>query len=133
METRVALETDFIQLLARLISEDHGDDPPIERTGKDLICSQPILGKWVDECDFPFLIETLALPDHVFTEEFPGLQLSRQDRQTFAQILETHCKECARCHAKQAEDIEWKLRVEKAFAKNKRSIASALARAVGKP
>lgn len=126
MKTRVALETDFVQLLARLIGESDDDDPPIEQTGKGLTCSQPTLGRWIDECDFPFLMETLALPDSVFSQEFPEIKLSHKDRQSFAKTLTTHCKECARCNAKQAEDIAWKLRVEKVMANNKEAIGAIL-------
>lgn len=127
METRVALETDFIQLLTRLISESDDGDPPIERTGRDLTCSQPDLGRWFDDCDVPFLFETLALPDLVFQEEFPGIKLSKLDREAFTKTLDTHCTECARCNAKKAEDIEWKMRVDKAFVENKQAIGQFLA------
>lgn len=133
METRVAPETDFIELLARLISNSDGGEPPIERTGKDLTCSQPILGRWIDDCDVPFLFETLALPDAVFTQEFPGIQLSQRDRETFAKTLDTHCSECARCGTKKAEDIQWKLRVDKAFVENKQIIGRFLAATSWKP
>ena len=122
MKTIVAPEADFIQLLARLISESDDGDPPIERTGKDLSCSQPALGQWIDDCDVPFLLETLALPDEVFSQEFPGIPLSRRDREAFAKTLMTHCTECARCNAKKAEDIEWKLRVDKTIVENKQAI-----------
>lgn len=122
METRVAPDVDFLQLLARLISESDDGDPPIERSGKDLTCSQPVLGQWIDDCDVPFLLETLALPDDIFVQEFPGIPLSRRDRQAFAKTLTTHCTECARCNAKRAEDIEWKLRVDKAIVENKQAI-----------
>ena len=119
METRVALETDFIELLARLIAESRDGDPPIERAGKDLKCSQPVLGQWIDQTDVPFLLETLFLPDEVFVREFPEIPLSRRDREAFAKTLNTHCTECARCNAKKAEDIAWKLRVDQAFVENK--------------
>lgn len=133
METRVASETDFIELLARLISNSNDSGPPIDRTGKDLTCSQPILGRWIDDCDVPFMFETLALPDHVFNQEFPGIKLSQKDRETFAKTLDTHCKECARCNAKRAEDIEWKLRFDKTFAENKPVIGRFLAATRWKP
>lgn len=133
METRVALEIDFIQLLARLISESDDGDPPFGRTGKDLTCSQPVLGQWVDDCDFPFLMDTLALPDNVFAQEFPGIRLSLADREAFGKTLERHCTECAHCHAKQAEDIAWKLRVDKAIDENKEAIGEFLTETTRKP
>ena len=115
MATGIQVQTDLIQLLARLIAaSDKG--PPAKRTGNDLSCSNPTLGKWIDDCDFPFLMETLALPDEVFECEFPEIRLSHQERETFAQSLNGHCKECARCHAKRAEDLEWVSCVDKALA-----------------
>lgn len=132
MEARTVVETDFIELLARLIS-DGNEENPRERSGSDLKCSQPIFGRWIEDCDFPFLMETLALPDSVFKEEFPGILLTQEDRKIFAQTLEAHCTECARCHAKRTEDIEWKSRVEKAFAENKQLIGAVLSKAAGKP
>ena len=131
MKTKVALETDFFQLLAQLISESNDSDPPIERTGKDLTCSQPMLGRWVSDCDFSFLMETLALPDNIFGHQFPGIPLSQNERQAFANTIQDHCRECAPCHAKRADDLAWKLRVEKAIANNKQTIGDALAKEAG--
>lgn len=130
MKTSVALGADFIQLLAHLISESDDNDPPFKRTGKNLTCSQPVLGRWIEDCDFPFLMETLALPDHVFSREFPEILLSLEDRQAFASVLQTHSHECAHCHAKKTEDIEWKQRVDKALDQNKRLLGAWLANTV---
>jgi hypothetical protein len=131
MEIRVAPETDFIELLARLICES--DDDPPRRIGKDLPCSEPNVGKWIQDCDFPFLMYTLALPDSVFMREFPGIALSHKKREAFAKTLEKHCSDCARCNAKQAEDIAWKLRVDEAIADHREAIGEALAQTVVKP
>src|SRR5690349_16314639 len=133
MNTGVAVKTDFIQLLARLISESDDNDPPFQRAGKDLMCSQPVLGRWFDDCDFPFLMETLALPDHVFSREYPEIPLSLEDRQSFAATLQAHSRECAHCNAKKTEDIEWKQRVDKTFEKNKGLIGALLTNTVDEP
>lgn len=132
MKTRVAPETDFIELLARLICESD-DDPPIRRAGKDLPCSELNVGQWVQDCDFPFLMDTLALPDNVFGREFPGIALSQKERKAFAKTLEKHCSDCARCNAKRAEDLAWKLRVDEAIDDNREAIGEALAQTVVKP
>jgi hypothetical protein len=132
MEIKVDLEIDFIELLTQLISEKDNQNPE-ERNVRDLKCSQPVLGRWIDGCDFPFLMDTLALADGVFSQEFPGIELTQNERKEFARSLEDHCQECARCHAKQAEDIAWKLQIETAFAENKRAIGKALGQAAGKP
>lgn len=133
METRVAQETDFIELLARLICESNDSDPLIRRTGKDLPCSEPNVGKWIQDCDFPFLMDTLALPDSVFCREFPEIALSQKEREAFAKTLDKHCSDCAPCNAKQVEDIAWKFRVDEAIADNRGAISEALAKTVVKP
>jgi hypothetical protein len=74
----------------------------------NLTCSAPVLGKWINDCDFPFIIETLLLSDHVFKREFPGIQLSEEERKLFASELDAHSKACARCGANRAEDEAWK-------------------------
>ena len=63
-------------------------------------------------------METLLLSDHVFKQEFPGIQLSEEERKLFAGELEAHSKACARCGAKRAEDEGWKERTGKALAGN---------------
>ena len=131
METRVAPETDFIELLARLICESD-NNTPIRRAGNDLPCSEPYVGRWVQDCDFPFLMDILALPDKVFVREFPGIALSQKEREAFANTLEKHCSDCARCNAKQAEDIAWMLRVDEAIVDNWEAIGEALAQTVVK-
>lgn len=129
MDRRVAPETDFIELLARFICESD-NDPAIRRTGKDLPCSEPNLGRWIQDCDFPFLMDTLALPDNVFAGEFAGINLAQKEREAFAKTLEKHCSDCARCNAKQADDIAWKLRVDEAMVENREAIGEALAQTV---
>ena len=81
----------------------------------DVTCSQPILGKWISDCDFPFLMETLSLADNVFKQEFPGIRLSQEERRIFARALESHSKTCARCRAKRAKDDQSNRRLDKVF------------------
>ena len=83
--------------------------PP--RTGAT--CSQPILGKWISDCDFPFLMETLSLADNVFKQEFPGIRLSQEERRIFARALESHSQTCPRCRAKRANDDHSNRRLDK--------------------
>src|SRR5690349_7832567 len=70
----------------------------------DLTCSQPIVGRWISDCDYPFLAETLALTNDVFKQEFRGIQLSHEERKILATILDKHTSECARCGSKRADD-----------------------------
>lgn len=77
-----------------------------------------MLGKWVNDCDFPFVIETLLLSDRVFNQEFPGIRLSEEERKLFARELNAHSKACERCGAKRAEDEAWKEPTGKARAEH---------------
>lgn len=128
---RNVVETNWIELLASLVAEV-SDENPQRRSGSNLQCSQPMLGKWINDCDVLFLMDTLALSDKVFESEFPGIRLAQNERFAFASRLIAHCKECARCNAKQAEDIEWKLQVDNALDDNRELLAQVLTRAVGK-
>jgi hypothetical protein len=70
----------------------------------ELTCSQPVVGRWINDCDYPFLTETLALTNDVFKQEFRGIQLSHEERKMLATILDKHTRECARCGSRRAED-----------------------------
>ena len=72
------------------------------RNSFELTCSQPIVGRWINDCDYAFLTETLALSNDVFKQEFRGIQLSHEERKALATILDTHTRECARCGSKRA-------------------------------
>jgi len=130
--TTTVVETNIIELLAKIVAQVD-DQNPRRPTGSDLPCSQPVFGRWISDCDFPFLMETLALSDSVFKQEFPGIKLTQQERALFAQLLQKHCTECAHCGAKQTADEDWKLHVEKAFAEHKDMVAQVLTRAAVKP
>ena len=72
----------------------------------ELTCSQPIVGRWINDCDYSFLTETLALTNDAFKQEFREIQLSHEERKMLATILDDHTRECARCGSKRAEDDE---------------------------
>ena len=82
-------------------------------------CSAPVLGRWINDCDFSFVMEILVLSDRVFKQEFPGIKLSEEERKLFARELDAHSKACARCGAKRAADEAYKERAEKVLASNK--------------
>lgn len=130
------VEKDLITLLSRLILEKDEDAPSRlseqEDYLKDLKCADPALGKWISDCDFPFLIETLALDAATFSEEFPDAQLTAEERKEFANALEAHCETCEFCHSKRAHDLEWQSDVNRAFAENKEAIGKTIASAAGK-
>src|ERR687884_2286422 len=94
------MEKDLTSLVSRLILDKENDAPSRldaqENALKELECTHPELGKWIDGCDFPFLIETLTLEDTVFSSEFPEVKLTAEERKEFANALEAHCETCAR-------------------------------------
>jgi hypothetical protein len=130
------MEKDLMALVSRLILDKENDTPSRlkaqEDALKELECKHPEFGRWIDGCDFPFLIETLVLEDAVFTGEFPDVKLTAVERKEFANALEAHCETCTRCHLKRSYDLEWQARVDRAFAENKEAIGKALGRAAGK-
>jgi hypothetical protein len=79
-------------------------------------CTSPVLGRWINDCDFLFVMETLLLSDRVFKQEFPGIKLSEEERKFFATKLDAHSNVCARCVVKRAEDKAWQERTGKTLA-----------------
>jgi hypothetical protein len=137
MSTLRGMETDFFELLTRCIREKDANAlvrlAEQEAELKERKCTNPEIGKWIDAVDFPFLIETLMLSDAVFTEEYPKVKLSEEERKRFARALETHCEiDCPHCGLKRASDLEWQNRVNSAIAENKEVIGEAIAHAAGK-
>jgi hypothetical protein len=136
MSTIKDMETDLFETLSRCIRQRDEDTlfrlAEQEAELKKLKCSDPELGRWIDGNDFPFLIETLMLSDAVFSEEYPGVKLSFENRKQFAAALEEHCELCERCGMRRAADLEWKSRVDRAFAENREVFAQVIARAAGK-
>jgi hypothetical protein len=130
------MEKELIALLSGSIIEREDDTPSRLSTQEDALkdskCIEPRLGRWIDSCDFPFLIETLALDDTVFSQEFPNVKLEAAERKRFANDLEAHCEVCTHCHLKRAYDLEWQSRVKRAFADNKQAAGEIITRAIGK-
>jgi hypothetical protein len=123
-------EKDLSAFLNKLIQVQTGATPQIKDASPD--CTRAAFGKWIDNCDFPFLIDTLGLGDAVFAHVFPEVQLSLVERKGLANALEAHCESCGHCREKRTADLAWKSRMERVFAENKKIIRKVLARAVGK-
>ncbi|HEX8473044.1 MAG TPA: hypothetical protein VF666_03360 [Pyrinomonadaceae bacterium] len=130
------MEKELITSLSKLILERDDDTPwrltEQEQALDELKCSNTAIGRWINDWDFPFLIETLLLNDAVFAEEFPGVNSTAEERKQLANTLEAHCEDCARCYRKRAYDLEWQVRLKRVFTENKERVGTAIARAVGK-
>jgi hypothetical protein len=137
MSTLRDMETELFELISRFIRQKDEDTPfrlaEQEEEVNRLECTDPErLGMWIAGNDFPFLIETLTLSDAVFSEEYPGVRLSFDERKRFASALEDHCERCPRCGARRAFDLGWKAEVDRVLAENKEVIAQTIARSAGK-
>lgn len=137
MITQENMEEALFTLLAKLIVEKDDDTPSRLKAQKEALkelkCSKPALGRWIERCDYPFLIETLSLDDVTFGSEFPGILLPVAERNRFIEELKAHLDEpCCRCHLKASYDLEWQARVDKALFENKALIAKAIGHTAGK-
>lgn len=134
MSISKGMGAELFELLWRCIKERGGDAPSLAEQKAELEkreCTDPaLLGRWIGANDFPFLIETLMLSDAVFSEEYPNVKLTSEERRRFASDLEAHCERCPRCGLKRAFDLEWQARVNSAFAENREALGQAIARAV---
>lgn len=130
MDRRKDMETDLITLLSRIVLEKDDDTPNRFAAQADALkenpCTNLEYGRFVDACDFPLLMETLMLDDEVFSREFPGVQMTVDERKAFADALELHCEKCPHCNLKRAYDSDWQARIKKALAENKQIIGKAL-------
>ena len=126
----------LLTLLSSLIVEKDEDAPfrlKEQRTKlSETKCTKPELGKWIDNCDFPFLIETLMLDQTIFVKEFPGIEFPEEERKSFTRSLEAHCEDCVHCYLKRSYDLEWQSRVDRALAENRDAIGNALVHRSGR-
>ena len=82
-------------------------------------CSNPVLGKWIDENDVKYLLSTLALNDEDFAERFPAMaQTNRAERQQVIAALEEHFNHCLHCSLKRGYDLELDARIKQACHQN---------------
>lgn len=126
--------------LANLVAEIvlRNDDEPKKRLNdqdealRENECVNPEIGRWVDACDFPFMIETLMLNDKIFQSEFPEIGLSADERKELVSRIEEHCEVCTHCSLKRGYDIEWELRIERAFNENPQDLLKVMVHSNGK-
>lgn len=135
MKTSNEMGNDLVAWLYGVIINKDADAPArlgaVEELLKGLKCDDPELGQWI-ACDYPFVIETLRLNDTIFSEEFPGVQLSAAERKSFADAIESHAEACDRCRAKRFADVDWQSSIDSAMTENKEALGKAIARAAGK-
>ena len=127
LNTADAVE-DLSPLLARVIEKVTGALP--DEMKCDRRCSYPTLGRWIDHCDYAFLMTTLQLDDSVFEHVYPELQFAEEERRELADEFDAHCDDCEACGAKRAADLVLKDELDRAFANDRRGLRKAIAETV---
>lgn len=82
-------------------------------------CSNPVLGRWIDENDVKYLLSTFALNDQDFAEKFPAMaHTTKAERQRVVAALEEHFEHCTHCSLKRGYDLELDARIKQACQQN---------------
>lgn len=82
-------------------------------------CSNPVIGRWVDENDVKYLLSTFALSDKDFAERFPAMaNTRREERKQVIAAIEGHLEHCKHCSLKRGFDSELDARIKKACQQN---------------
>lgn len=118
------MKRDVSEVIADLIFETEPDLTSRlesqEEALRETPCTDPPLGRWVDENDVPYLLSVIALGDEEFVAEFPAMaRADAGERQRFRAALEAHLDECPHCSLKRGYDIEMGARVEQACRQNR--------------
>jgi len=114
------MASDFSDIIVDLVHEaEPGLDERLEVQAEELRnlkCTNPLFGKWIDAYDVEYLLAAFALNDSDFAEHFPKMRhISQQDRIEIVKAFEAHIHNCAHCHRKRGYDIEMDARIEDAF------------------
>src|SRR5439155_25540598 len=128
---RCAMGRDVTFKLAELMLKSDEDLPwRLDAEDADLQkikCTDRDIGRWVDSCEVPFLLETLALSDEQFYQEFPTVQsLNSAHREIFARTIVSHCDSCPHCSLKVSRDLEWEGQIDRLLRENGHIICGAV-------
>ena len=70
-------------------------------------CTNPAIGRWVDEFDVKYLFSSFALEDAEFVAHFPVMaNITAPQRQKLLETFNTHFEYCQRCSLKRGYDLE---------------------------
>lgn len=82
-------------------------------------CSNPVLGRWIDENDVKYLLSTFALNDKDFAEKFPAMaHTTKAKRRRVVAALEEHFEHCTHCSLKRGYDLELDAHIKQACQQN---------------
>jgi hypothetical protein len=122
---------DFDKLIIDLVRKEETDlDARLESQAEaldDLECTNPVLGRWIDEYDVEYLFAAFNLNDTEFAANFPDLaHLNQHDRSQIIEAFENHFDQCPHCHLKRGYDLEMNGRIERAYNLNNATVAQHL-------
>lgn len=125
------MKTDITNVIADLVLQSEPDlaarlEAQAEAL-REIECTNPVLGRWIDAHDVKYLLSTFTLDDDDFGRRFPAMaHLTRQERQRVAAALETHCDQCPHCSLKRGYDLELDARIKQAGQQNSTALLQLL-------
>jgi hypothetical protein len=114
---------DFDKLIIDLVRKEEPDlDVRLENQAEalnDVECTNPTLGRWIDEYDVEYLLAAFSLDDDEFSSNFPTMgHLNQHDRSQIIEAFESHFDQCPHCYLKRGYDLEMNARIERAYTRN---------------
>ena len=129
---------DFDNLIIDLVRKAEPDlDSRLESQAEalnDLKCTNPVLGRWIDEYDVEYLMSAFDLDDEEFSANFPAMaHLDQHDRTQIMDAFEKHFDQCPHCYLKRGYDLEMNARIERAYTTNNAAVTQHLQSAEPSP
>lgn len=114
---------DFDNLIIDLVRKAEPDlDARLENQAEalnELQCTNPVLGRWIDEYDVEYLMAAFNLDDDEFSSNFPTMgHLNQHDRSQIIEAFESHFDQCPHCYLKRGYDLEMNARIERAYTRD---------------
>ncbi len=83
-------------------------------------CTNPVVGRWIDENDVKYLLSAFALEEKDFAAKFPTLaHITAQERQQAITTIEDHLEKCPHCSLKRGYDLELDAKIKQECQKNR--------------
>lgn len=129
---------DFDNLIIDLVRKAEPDlDSRLESQAEalnELKCTNPVLGRWIDEYDVEYLMAAFDLDDDEFASNFPAMaHLNQNDRSQIMNAFEQHFDQCPHCYLKRGYDMEMNARIERAYTTNNAAVAQHLQSSTAMP
>jgi hypothetical protein len=94
---------------------------------REVECTNPALGRWIDAHDVKYLLSTFSLDDDDFAGRFPAMaHITGQERQRVVAAMEAHCDQCPHCSLKRGYDLELDARIKQAGQQNSTALLQLL-------